>query len=563
MTAPPIVLSGSSGQGLGPARPGAGEPTPTGTWLDYVHPDVKRYATRWRYVWDLYTGECVDPGNVPNYLVRRATGEHADSYGERCRMADYTNHLSALVDSLSGMLAAVERSAVRKWMGAEGEPAGVLGDPKVPGTLAERLTRNASGDGDGWATIWRRVSPMLFLLRRSWVLTDTAAPGVPMVRLLSPWAVRNWMEDDKTGVLTEALLVEDADARASLHDEPDGGRTYLYLRVEGWQRLRPVKDSAVEVVEEGPWSYVTRDGTPTIPLSFGSLPIARDVGYVMARKCNAIFNKESERDHLLRYGNSPRFMLDAPDETQFNKLVDSLVKGSSVLQGVTHKWVAPDVGPAEVASKVLERKVEEFYRTGFREYADSAAQKTATEVRQDVAAGLGAVLSLARTALDDLENDVLWFLEQTVAPANRANWGVAHVIRSDDFAAPNPDEAADKLVASAFGTADGVPMGATARVAAARRYADAHGLAFDESEATAAVRAAMVSSALAANPVLTMPATVRADYAVDVAIAAGYVKSEDVAGVAALKAEALALARVADESARRATEGFPGPSLTG
>lgn len=462
-------------------------------WVDFKNEEYTASAGLWEFARDHYTGDVVLANQVKKYIVKRATGEDVAAFEERCSLADYSNHFGALVDTLAGMLFAVEADATRTFNpDAEGEERDrtTLGDPADPATHAGRLWADADGRGNGWLTVFKLLATDLIHQQTAWVFVDPAN-GFPRVRILPNESVTNWMEDGD-GNLVEAVIQEKTDARESIMDKPASETQWLVLNRSGWKRYRKDKDGNVVPIpgEDGRWNYQDREGNPTVPMFRVRLPLKRYVGYSLARKANVIFNKESERDHLLRTANFPKLVLFANDEL-FKVTTDNMRKGWNVLQaekdGAAHQYITPPSEAAAIASEVLKEKVEAFWRTGFREYGDSAAERTATEVRQDVAAGVGAFLQLLKAALDDAENRAWYLVEQSLWEGKSQNWGHGSVERSEDFAPVDVNSVVDRMRDRYFGKDSFVPVGRRAKKEAAKQIAQWDGLPITDAEADAAV----------------------------------------------------------------------------
>src|SRR5579864_4017722 len=487
------------------------------TWLDFHPPVYLRDVVKWMYSRDHYTGECASMRKITHYLVRKGIGETLEQFQERVALSDYTPHFAHIVDSLAGMLLGVEVDANRNM--------GALGDETNQNSPAGRLWVNADGDRNGYLTIWKILTTELIAIHDAWIFVDGGEDGKhPKIRLIQAEAVTNWRYEN--GVLVEALIREIADKRTSLDDDPKkAAATYLYMTPEGYQRWEkqqasttpssdsktnpgdtsnPGREQAVPVGAMEPWEYYTIDGERTIPLIPISLPLRRHVGFMLARKANVIFNKESERDSLLRHCSFPLLNIHGSD-TQFKKVTDAIRRGSRALQvppgGVAHAFIAPSSGPAQELQNALDKKTNDLYITGFREYGTASQRsqgnaKTALEVRYDVTTGVAAFLQMLKSAIDDAENATLYLLEQTVFPRTPAKWGKAHVERSDDFVPFDIKEFLKRLRERYFGKNSTVPIGRTARIEAAKQIAEWDGLPVDEGEISADIDNAALFSAL-------------------------------------------------------------------
>jgi len=510
------------------ALPGLYKPT---TWLEYKHAEYRVNHDMWVYARDHYTGEVLLPYKIAHYLVQKYLGETPEAFIERMTLADYTPHFSTVVDSLVGMLFQGEADATKRW--------GALGDPEDRNTPIGKLGLDADGLGHGYETLWRRLAIDLTAIHKAWVIVDGNVPGSPRIRVIPAEAVTNWRYVN--GVLVEALVMEDVDVRASIEDGGDPEPQFIRFTTAGWQRYRQEKaqqgqTDAKVVPLTGPgavgtYRYKDHNGNPTLPLFPISLALPRPVGYILARKANAIFNMESTRDAGLRAASFALLNVIGNDAT-FKKVTDMLKVGARALPnqaGSTqaHHFIAPSAAPATILTDVLKEKVTNFWRAGFREYGEAASRKTAEEVRQDVAGGVGAFLTMLKAAVDDAENQALWRLEQTLFPNDTAKWFEAKVERSDDFIPFDINWTIERLKQRYFGNATPVPAGRSALLEAARQIAVWDGLPVDEDELEAAVDVQQLTASLQLTEGLPIPPEARADAAVRYMIASGYVDPDD------------------------------------
>lgn len=539
-----------SGYGLRvPAIAGITQPLLVpGSWLDFIAEDYGFNVGRWIYAREHYTGEVAAPWRIAAYLIRKKVGETIEAFEERVLLADYTPYFGAVVDTLAGMLISREDDTARTWgrtaTGRASSRKGPLGDVKDPTTLLGKLWMDADGAHNSWPTLWQLLATELVSVHDAWILVDGGADGgKPTVKILQPESVSNWRYED--GVLVEAVVKEHVDVRTSVTDNPRQGWEAQWVRftTEGWTRWHkvrrtesgggtgnPQQDEVPEQIDEGFYHYVTRDGRPTLPMHQVRLPLKRNVGYLMARKVNAIFNKESERDHLLRFATFPLLVI-VGNDTLFKNATDKLRQGARVIQGqpgnASHYFIAPSAEPATVLAGAIKEKIEAFYATAFREFASSVNsgrdRVTATEVLAQREVGLEAFLAVLASAVDNAENATLWFLEQTVFKNDRTKWGQAGVSRPRTFGPISPQEAINQLKARYIG-AGPVPIGRTGRISAAKQIAEFDGLDVDDKEIGADVDASFITSQAQALVQLApwMPDEVKAEIIAQFAEAYGY-----------------------------------------
>jgi hypothetical protein len=456
-------------------------------WLDYRHPDWEKNWIKWRYARDVYTGEVLDPQNLGSYLIRKGTGETLPAYYERQGLADFTSHFGLCADALAGMLFNVEDDATRIF--------GALGASEEPSSFIGALYRDADGKKTGYATLWKQLGIEFVITHCHWLIVETTPNNAPRVKLIEPERVVDWVEDQSG--LAMVKVCEQVDTRATLESDPNTVEQYVVFTRDGWQRYRSEKAkgarkaTVVPVGNPGTYNYVDATGQRQLSIFRVVLPLRRNVGYPLAKKNVAIFNKESERDHLLRTANFPKLIVPASDDV-FAAISKQVADGSFLLQDdpnstKTMAFAAPPTASVEVATRVLEQKVEQFYKTFFREYADTAQEKTATEIRQDVASGVGAFLQMLKAGLDDAENEALWRLEQAVFPNDSSKWFTARVERSANFQPLNVDETIERLRNRYLGQTKRVPLGRKGLIEVLRQISAYDGIPFDDKEAGAVV----------------------------------------------------------------------------
>jgi hypothetical protein len=460
------------------------------SWLEYEHPEYTARKAQWEFAWDHYTGDVLLPEKLTAYLPRKGQGESKEAYAERLSLADFGLLFGTAVDTLLGMLFGVEDEANRVWFTEDN--AG-LGDPADAKTMAGRLMRDANGQGVGWISTWKDCGRYLTVTHDCWVFVD-AADGDARVRILSPMSVPNWW--DKGGLLDSVLIKEEADVRASIEAEPACETRYLKVDTLGFQRYTLDEKTHQETAltgegNVGTHTYIDRTGHPVPPIFRAQLPLARYVGWLLAKRENAMFNRESERDNLLRVANFPKFNVFATGD-DYDKVVMALKDGANVLEnpkdGHGHDYAAPPSEPAAIATEVIKDKRESFTIAAFKAYGDSARaqQATATEIKQDVAGGSGAFLELLRGKLDDTENQAMYLVAQAEFSEDPKRWEAPSIERSKDFAPADVNAVIDRVQARIFGGKQ-IPVGRTAMIKAAAQVAEWEGIDVDEPEISAAV----------------------------------------------------------------------------
>ncbi len=457
------------------------------------HRDYGALEGRMTYAWDVYTGEYADPGRVSRYLVQRKQGEADPAFAERKALADPAQDFASVVDSLSGMLFAAEEKTARRWA-EEGSVAG-FGDPEDRASTARRILTSIDGRGTNLETMLKRAAVRLGVMHRVFGLVDGAlVEGERRTKevtghIVDARDVVNWREEG--GRLVEALVRDALDQRASIFDAFDEAEYYTLYTLEGWQRLKKDGDVLMQTGDGAEYAYFT-DSTRSarmLPLFMVEMPLPRPVGYLLARKCVSLFNTESELDNLLRLACMPRFGVDTGESgvVDFEQIRADIAAGYAIIEGAGHQYIAPPSEPAAVRMERLRQKRQDFYAAGFREYGDAAKEATATERRQDWAAGVEAYLTLLSGALEEFEIEMMRRFEGAEFPEHPEAWGIYEVRRSRDFQPENIRSVMGELVRSVFG-ADPLPAPAEAAADVAARYLAAHGVDVDPEQVAAEVR---------------------------------------------------------------------------
>lgn len=538
------------------------------SWLDAQHADYKKNFHKWQIVSDFYHGKCIEEDTARNYLIRRFQGEPDQAYAERIRVADFTPHLATLVDTLAGMMFAVEDRAVRTWTNKDMK--GGLGDPNDPGSDAHRLWRDADGESMGWPTLWRQFTIDLINYQYMWVLVDTVKDE-PCVKLISPRQVPNWLDDG-----SEVLMAENVDQRTSLQTtDVDAAlpQQYVLWKTGGWERWVRETDGTPRQLQgakgSGSYAYVNHNGHEVPPIFRVDLPIRRYVTWILANKAKVIFNQESVRDFGLRVSNFAKLILGVSSKEQLELLEQRLLKGMNIIpedkdSSGSHRYIHAPSEPIKIASEVLDKKIEHLWVSGFRMYADAAREKTATEIRQDVAAGVGAFLQLLKAAVDDAENGAFFLLEQATRSLTPDAWGIAHVERSDDFSNTDTNAIMDQLRARYLGTGNPVPVGRSAIIQFAQDSARSDGIPVNVDEITNAVDAQNLQQLLGSLEALQcLPAVVKARLTMKLVATFGLVDPKETVEMAdgssqnlltLLLSQATDLAIAQEEAAKRMAE---------
>lgn len=531
------------------------------SWVEQTCREYDANIARWIYTRDHYTGDLLD--KIDQYLIRKGQGENIAAFGERKSLADYTNHFAVIVDALAGRVFAIEDDANRRYHNDKSEG---LGDVEKMDSDVSRLLRNADGLGTSLPAMLKLLATDLTMAVTPWILVDGGVSGEPKVKVLMPQTVINWRLQGRE--IVEVMVVDEVDTRKSLRDACTTERQFIHYELNGWTRYNvDAVRGTVGQLGKGTYHYENEEGDQILPIFRAKMPLRRMVGWLLAKKANIIFNKESERDHLLRSCNFPKLVLCANDEL-YEQLKIDLAAGANVLQKDpestgSHDYIAPDSGPASIATEALKRKVEEFYATAFQMYGDAAQEKTATEIRQDVASGEGAFLQLLSAALDDVENKVYLLAAQTLYPQAKDRWFVSRVERSNDYLPVDADMALTNRVMRYFGKDIAVPIGRDGLLSLAKQSAEYDGLVVDNDQLEAAIDAFMLGN-LGSEDV---PAALRVRHLLKAVAATGTIAAAEIVEmtdgeektlISEIEASANELAKAKDTAVVRDAQTFPG-----
>ena len=468
-------------------------------WLDLQHPDYQEREPR-RQVARVHYEANPNKLLTAKYLQQRAQGESEKQFKERLKTSDYFPAFAIVADDYTGRIKAAEEKVARSWQNEDQEEG--LGSTSDKNTLAGQLWTDIDGRGKNYLTMRYEAAGTMIVEDEVWAIVEGkprdengVAVGNPYVREISPSAVLDWSEDAR-GRLKWVKVKHSADVRGGWKEEHDRRQRYTIYTREGYEvwEKREDKEGNVEaklitpMTSYGPnpyWRSPDRNAK-VLPVFRVKMPMKRYVGHILAHKNNVIFNKESERDNILRVANTPKGVY-AGDLQGFVEQMKKNKLGTNTWQldpdaSQKHYYMAPPVKSAEISTAVLQDKVESFFVSAFQFYEDAVAgkQKTATEIQQDAAAE-ESFLNTVSTALDEFESEIGKRLEQIAFPDNPDLWGQFSVTSPQDFNPVDPESEADKLMRRYFDRGP-VPVGATGRANVAKKIADLDDVDYDEEE---------------------------------------------------------------------------------
>lgn len=443
---------------------------------DYDH--FKKSA-RWRYAQDVYTGEAfdyyesdesvnVDSQRARLYFPKKESRESAEAYSERLKLLDPNVDFATGIDSLNGVLFSSESKSSRTWF----DENGGLGDPSDMDSISREFMQDADGNGTNYNLIVKRAGIKLCIKHTIGVLVEGIprsesgdAIGGASVKLIEPESiVRKVLEN---GRLIAVRIQEERADYQSLDDKAETYTCYIDYTLEGWKRWRYVGE-VKETIDEGTYSYYRtsdqRNSDRILPFFEVTMPIERMVGWIWAKKCISLSNLISALDFAYR-NTSFALFVGSMSETQWNGFLQKLAKGANALRldpesKNKHEFIAPPSDHFDSMKEYIIQKRKDFFYGMFKDYGDVAKEATATQVRLESQSGIEAFLVLLASALDEMENQILWRVSQVYLPNSPNEWGIAHVERSTDFSPVDIEAMAEQLAERYFTGLSTVPANA-------------------------------------------------------------------------------------------------------
>lgn len=405
------------------------------------HPEYMRLEEAWRTTRDVYEGAEAMVPRAKEYVPQRKMGEADSAYEERVNLLHFDGILGALVDMMVGLWAR-KPPEEESWglLGPEGENGEVPDD-----SVAGKLIRDADRCGTSWENLRRMRATDLVVYRWyvSYVDTNNTEANVPRteegevtreaaqragvrpyVNKATALDLLDWIEKD--GRLIEAVVKEGAEQRDSLEDgRGTAVTTYLRFMLTGWERYIVEKDDdgndKVSRIGTGPYSYVDDQGLPRLPVVRRKLPSPRYAAYTLSRVVLQIINQDSHLDAMLRGAALGQFLAIQGDQEEIRKTVkvgDKILPYPSGM--TTPAFVGLGTDAAVTIQDRVESLTERFWRMAMFEFTDRARERTATEVEQSFASGIGAFLTLLSGVCEEIENEEKSLLAQAVQPPTEA-----------------------------------------------------------------------------------------------------------------------------------------------
>lgn len=459
------------------------------SFLDFKNKHYRKNAHKWVYAHEHLTGAVLDelqvstartleehfsqqdPGssNSPlkqdGYLMQRLQGESDEAFKERQGIADYTPLFTNGVITLAGLAWSNDRDKTVTW------ETSALGNPEDEKSIMYKLWTDADGKGTNWNSLLKLATADIISTKEIWALfsgvkrgEDGEALNAGTVSFILPQDVPDWVENS-SGRFSEVKAVYETDMRTSIMQEPSEVKISQVFKTDGWIKYSKDKDDSAKEIDKSSYGgdrneefrFKTTNDRNTwsdrLPIFRAELPTRANIGYIMARKCNSIYNMENARDFQLWATCFPKAFLDVlnEDKSLNTELYDEIKKairdGSNVWPGAGHKFDTPPTEGADIRNATLEMKLRQFLKTFFQVAGDQARERTAAEIKVDFKAGVEAYLGAVVTTLDEIENELYFLAEQVNFPEDPSKWGLTKVKRSTDFSHIDLDAEIDRAIA--------------------------------------------------------------------------------------------------------------------
>ena len=420
-----------------------------------TYPGYTKKAYRWKYSQEVYDGSAFDyqegDTNADKYFPKKEQRESKEAHEERLSLIDPPLYYATGVDSLVGTMFVADSGNQDTWGG--------MGDPAEPDSLAYQFINDANGNGLNWSFIGKQAAIKLAIKHTVFALVEGIPEnaegnpiGGPTAHIIEPESVINKVYDQ--GRLVACRVKEDRVLSKSLDDIPKSQTCFVDYTLDGWNRwYYNEKGEKVPFADASAREYTywrtTEKRDKILPIFEVSLPLDRPVGYTWAKKCIAIANMESALEFAYRNTSFAVFQPVASEE-QWEKIKKDLDKGYNAFRSDPeasrdHTFLAPPSNHFDSYKGYLKEKIKNFFYNMFKDYGDAAKEQTATQARLESQSGIDAFLILLAGQTDEIENGILWRIEQCHFPNSPQNWGTARVERSNDFSPVDVDAVAENL----------------------------------------------------------------------------------------------------------------------
>ncbi len=143
--------------------------------------------------------------------------------------------------------------------------------------------------------------------------------------------------------------------------------------------------------------------------------------FELAHLANEILNINSELRWILRFGGLGQYLVLAiDDDTKYAETIEKLRSGKHRVIREEEKTkgasrlIGPDMAVVEGLVSTINDKLNMYWQAALFEFSDQAVERTATEIKSDFLASLGAFLAQLAEAVEESENEELYLLTQAI-----------------------------------------------------------------------------------------------------------------------------------------------------
>ena len=468
------------------------------TWLTYFDFHYARHAEQWDYIADHLEGRVLDYDRIDKYLVQKYQGETNEAFQERMEITNYTPDFLNAVLTLAGMLFGKEDAVTRSWKADKTES---LGDPAEDGDF-RRFWLDCDGEGTNYENFLFNLAKYIIAYGEVWILIEgwqkTAfGTRIPQLKLIAPQNVYRAIYD-ADGILDSVKTLSYVESsNVDQKAKPGIMELYTIYYRDGFETWKHSKDGVPEQVSKDRkpygdkgFQFMAKNKATVPPLFKVKLPFDTPIGWMMVKIANTLFNHGSSLDYVMHLAGFPKLAADVVgtdgtvNSELMDKIAESFKQGSSLIYGKGSHFIEPSMTAAKLKGEMIKEKRRDFYTTFFQSYGDQAAQKTATEIRQDFAMGVQAFLSLMAQTLEEAENTIMYRLEQIFFPSKPKLWGVTSVLWDKDFSqSEDPLKKITELVNRTIAPAkELLPVDTSTKEKVLQDFYDLHGYALDDKQ---------------------------------------------------------------------------------
>ncbi len=424
-------------------------------WLEYTDADYDALIDKWRYTWDVYTGEYSDLSKAKEYLRKRAFYEKDETFNLRISGVDPDLTLFTIISSIVGQAFSTEEDDKYVFEDAAFEDI-------FKNKLWSKFGVDEQGEVMSYPVFWKADASRQIVFQWMYLLVEG-------IQTVEEDGAERVSQEARVKLITPDMVLAKGDGwmkvkhsvmsgTEAVNDEQEKVDQYTVYHLDGWTRYQDVKGAAVEV-ESGEYAFYTDETQrqKRLPIFLIKLPFPVYIAHYLARKVVVLFNLNSCVDTFVMEGTKITLVDDADVATHEANKTDLHADESHINHDGKMYYIAAPEGPAKMGNEHIEIKRKELMRTALQQFGDAAKMSTATEIRYKSKSGIEAFLALFVTTIEEAEQEVLFLLEQVYFPNEPSRWKKAKVTRSKKFQVLDPTEMLKLILEIVFG-ANSIPL---------------------------------------------------------------------------------------------------------